>query len=126
MLLVEQLKLPYITFNNDTASNYANRYNKNGAGDATSASRANLFANNTAGAFPMFTNMFIINNSSNEKLVIGNLVAQNTAGAGTAPDRQEFFGKWANTSAQITEIDFTNVETGDFGTNSIIKVWGSD
>jgi hypothetical protein len=70
--------------------------------------------------------MFIINNSANEKLVIGHTVDQNTAGAGTAPDRLESVAKWANTSDQITEIDVTNTSGGSFDTGSIIKVWGSD
>jgi hypothetical protein len=53
---------------------------------------------------PHLSNMFIINNSANEKLVIAHVFDQNTAGAGTAPTREEAVGKWANTSAQITEI----------------------
>ena len=72
-----------------------------------------------------FSNWFIINNSANEKLVIGHSVQQNTAGAANAPKRVEFAHKWANTSAQITEIDFDS-QSGNFGSNSIIKVWGSD
>tara|TARA_R110000850_G_scaffold258164_1_gene384614 strand:+ start:218 stop:433 length:216 start_codon:yes stop_codon:yes gene_type:complete len=71
--------------------------------------------------------MFIINNSANEKLVIGHTVSAGTAGAGTAPEfRFEFVGKWANTSSQITNITLTNKGTGDYDTTSIMKVWGSD
>lgn len=58
--------------------------------------------------------------------MIGHDVTQNTAGAGTAPHRAEAVFKWANTSNQITEIDFHNSGAGSYGTNSFIKVWGSD
>jgi len=70
--------------------------------------------------------MFIINNSSNEKLVISHTVQQNTAGAANAPRRIENVGKWANTSNQITEIDIDNTGAGSYDTNSKLRVWGSD
>ena len=47
-------------------------------------------------------------------------------GAGTAPDRTEYTAKWANTSSQITSINFANSDPGSFGTKSFIKVWGHD
>ena len=81
---------------------------------------------NQAANVGRFVNVFIINNSSNEKLGIAHAVNQNTAGAGNAPARQENALKWANTSSQITEIDFTNAVTGDFDSGSIVKVWGAD
>ena len=46
-------------------------------------------------------------------------------GATNDPERMEFVGKWANTSNQITEIDFDST-SGNFPTSSIIKVWGAD
>jgi len=70
--------------------------------------------------------LFIINNSANEKLIIGHISKEGTAGAGTAPNRSELAWKWANTSAQITSINFVNTDTGDLGTTSSLKVWGSD
>ena len=69
--------------------------------------------------------MFIINNSAQEKLVIANMVVT-TAGAGNAPDRTEYTAKWANTSSQITSINFNNIDSGNYGTKSFIKVWGHD
>ena len=60
-----------------------------------------------------------------EKFVIGEHTVA-TAGVGTAPNRTEYVAKWANTSSQITEVDFHNVDPGNYGTKSIIKVWGSD
>ncbi len=117
-----------VTFNNDTASNYNLRYNTNGTGENTTGATTNLNVgiggDNTTG---MFHNMFIINNSANEKLMMNHAVAAETAGAATAPARGETVGKWANTSAQITEIDFTNsTASRDYAIGSIIKVYGSN
>mgnify|MGYP003982796269 CR=1 FL=1 len=115
-----------ITFNNDTGSNYATRYNFNGGSDGTNVSDAHLLHNNS-GLEPHFTNMFIINNSANEKLITAHTIFGKTAGAGTAPDREEWVGKWANTSSQITEIDLVCSSTSNtYGSNGLIKVWGSD
>ena len=117
---------PKCQFNNDTGSNYAQRYSADGGADGTNTSATYYTLVNGGSTTPVFYNAFIINNSSNEKLVIGHNIGQNTAGAGTAPTRFEQVSKWANTSNQITEIDINNLGTGDFGTKSIIKVWGSD
>ena len=115
-----------MTFNNDTAGNYARRYSSDGAGDVTNASQTSV--NNMIGGgqvTPCFTNFFIINNSANEKLIIGHDVSRGTAGAANAPHRLEFVSKWANTSAQITEIDVDSTAT-NFSSDSMIKVWGSN
>ena len=53
------------------------------------------------------------------------MVRQNTAGATTAPSRFESANKWANTSAQITQID-VNSTSGNFTTATRLRVWGSD
>ena len=113
-------------FNNDTAGNYARRYSSDGAGDVTNASQTSV--NNMIGGgqvTPCFTNFFIINNSANEKLIIGHDVSRGTAGAANAPHRLEFVSKWANTSAQITEIDVDSTAT-NFSSDSMIKVYGSN
>ena len=111
-------------FNGDTANNYSNRQSRNGGVDSTNTSigHANIFSTY---AVPAFINMFVVNVSSKEKLVIGHLVQRNTAGAGNAPNREEFVFKWANTSSQITDATFTG-SSGNIGSGSIIKVWGSD
>ena len=111
-------------FNNDTAGNYSTRWSDNGGADSTSTSESRIDL--TFGS-PSFTNMFIINNSANEKLCIHDQLDASTAGAGTAPRRYERVSKWANTSAQITEIDYINQSTSvNFPSGSIMKVWGSD
>jgi len=114
-----------LNFNSDTGSNYSYRYSINGGADATGTSQARgVVQFGTAGALPYFTNMFIINNSANEKLIIQHAVFQNTAGAGTAPQRLEQVQKWSNTSAQITKITAT-ANTGNF-TAGGMKVWGAN
>jgi len=115
-----------MSFNNDSTT-YASRRSNNGATDATTTGASII---DLHGAFndatPKFTNLFIINNSANEKLVIANTISRNTAGAANAPDRVEVVGKWDNTSSQITEIDVDNDDTGSYDTGSTIKVWGHD
>jgi len=120
-----------IQCNNDTSNNYSMRNEYNGATDNTFGSLTRYYpyinaGSGTAFTTPMFINIFIINNASNEKLFISHTVMQNTAGAGNAPNRNQSVGKWANTSNQITEIEFNNGDTGDYDTGSILKVWGAD
>tara|TARA_R110000796_G_scaffold251650_1_gene383574 strand:+ start:29 stop:1102 length:1074 start_codon:yes stop_codon:yes gene_type:complete len=117
-----------LSFNNDGGTNYSDRYSSNGGSDSTNTSGVNwnLSGGITASSLPSFHNYFVINNSANEKLVTGNNIFQSTAGAGNAPERMEFTGKWANTSSQITEIDFDADGGNSFAATSIIKVYGSN
>ena len=121
----------YYRFNSDTASNYANRYSTNGGADVTQLSVGNGVGCNydpsasgtTAG---LFMNTFIINNSANEKLCTTNTVSGWTnAGAGVAPARFEVSSKWANTTAQITSVQY-NGPASSVSDGTIMKVWGSD
>ena len=111
----------------DTGSTYAWRHSGNGGADSTGITQTSSPVLQAAVSTPSFVNMFIINNSANEKLVFGSSISQSTAGAGTAPTRAEFAIKWANTSAQCNIVGFfDNGGTGDFATDCKIKVWGSD
>ena len=76
----------------------------------------------------MFTNMFVINNASNEKLSIIHSVSgwSSTTGAGVAPARYQNVGKWANTSNAITSVQCGGLGTNGMGAGSFIKVWGSN
>jgi hypothetical protein len=111
-------------FNGDTGSNYAIRYNIDGSGEATDVSRADALVPHQGGASEtgIFANTFIINNSANEKLIISHEVVEKGAGAAAVPARYEHAGKWANTSAQITDIALT----GTYGATSEMRVWGSN
>ncbi len=111
-------------FNNDATAKYAWRNSSNGGGDSITGGDTAFYPAVSA-ANGHFCNMFIVNNSANEKLVISHTVSQNTAGAGTPPQRREGTTKWANISSQITEMDI-DASTGNWGSNSWVKVWGSD
>jgi len=117
--------VPEVSFNNTTGNEYAYRFSDNGAPDGTPQLNKSAFRTSTDDT-NSFVNMFIINNSSNEKLAIVNSSDVATTGAGNAPTRREIVAKWTNTSSQITEIDVDNVSSGNFDTGSFIKVWGSN
>jgi hypothetical protein len=115
-----------MNFNNDTSTNYFDRYNINNAeGTRTSQTKFQNWLHQGYGGQSSFINMFILNNSSDDKLVIAHSVSRGAGSdATTIPRRGEWVGKWVN-SNQITEIE-TDSQTSNFGANSFIKVWGSD
>ena len=108
----------------DTTNNYSRRRSADGGADDTLINQPNI-ALRTAG-LKEFYNMFIINNSANEKLIILHQNAGGTAGAGNAPYRGEFVAKWANTSSQIDIIGFGSGGSNTLSSTSTMKVWGSD
>ena len=113
-------------FNSDTGSNYARRWRIDGGTEWTTGSTTGLMCHNAVGTqTDNFFNMFIINNSANEKLVISSSVYTISTGAGSPPSREEHVGKWDNTSSQITSIQFDHGGS-NFGIGSSIKVWGSN
>ena len=114
-----------MTFNNDTGSNYATRRSIDGGSDGTFTSESEARVG-SASTTANFSNMFIINNSANEKLGMATQVGQETAGAGNVPRRRDDCFKWANTSAQITEIDLSSSTSNTMTTDTIMKVWGSN
>ena len=116
---------PLFRVNGDTGNNYASRQSINGGAENVEASIDHFDIYGTTASSSGFINMFIINNSANEKLVIAHHILQNTAGAGNAPTRGEHVIKWANTSSQITSIACTTT-SNTFDAGSIIKIWGSD
>ena len=116
-----------IRFNNDSASNYAYRASNDGAADGTAASATLISVNNNLITVPQLATLNVTNISNAEKLVTEFGMGQNTAGAGNIPPRRELFGKWVNTSAQITRVDaIQNAGTGNFATGSELIVYGHD
>ena len=111
----------------DTGSNYSRRRSSDGGADitATSQTYVQLDLGLAVTGSTHFVNIFIINNSSNEKLMTYHSITKGTAGAGTAPNRTEGVGKWTNTSNQIDIIQFlrggSNIDAG-----SELRVWGAD
>ena len=116
---------PVTTFNNDTSTNYAYRYTTDGSGNFTGSSTS-LFLYTGSNTKDNLSLMYTFNIAGEEKLCIYWAVGANTAGAGTAPNRREFVGKWANTSAQITSLTVTDNGGAGFDTGSTLKIWGSD
>jgi hypothetical protein len=115
-----------VRFNGDTGSNYAFRSSLNGGSDGTDTGESYINVGTSfTGTADIFGNMFIINKAANEKFVISECGAAQS-GAGNAPERKEVVGKWANTSAAITNITIHNSGSGDFASGSTLKVWGSD
>ena len=108
----------------DTGSTYARRFSINGGTDSTSASQSKIYFAPQTGAVTHFVNMFMVNNASNEKLVIINATTNNGSGAGNAPQRRETVGKWVETTNQCDRITIAT-DAGTF-TGGQLKVWGSD
>ena len=118
-------------FNLDEGNNYASRYSTNGGSDASHGGNNYILFYAPLNNSERFMSAFIVNNSSKEKLVVGEGVSQNTAGAGNAPERRELTGKWANTSNSITSIQMHSDSDDDnpsrlFAAGTRVKVWGSD
>lgn len=113
-----------VRFNGDTGNNYANRQSDSGAADGTQVSQGSLFGDATTLNAPFFGVINVVNISAQEKICLGMVVGQSTAGAGTAPTKRELVGKWANTSAQITSVSFENDAAGTYNTGSEVIVLG--
>ncbi len=116
----------YCKFNNDTGSNYA--YTRDAGSDGneqfTSTDKMRVDAANGTHGRDGF--MYIRNLADKEKLCYMQDVIENGAGAGNAPRYIEAVGKWVNTSDQINRIHLVNQGTGDFKSNSLIRVYGAD
>ena len=114
-----------LRFNNDSGSNYAKRRSHNGLSDSTSTSQTST---NTDGftSRENFDVAYMVNVSSEEKLIIRHTVDRETAGAGTAPARIEVVSKWANTSNTVDQITVVNTLAGDLTTDSNLTVLGSE
>jgi len=132
MILSSEIKsgtnsTPFIRFNNDSGSNYARRYHVLG-GEYTNTSVDNIGMNISSSSGHQFQVGYWANYASKEKLGIIHAVSQQTAGATTAPDRNEIAPKWANTSNAINRVDVINADsgTGDFDTGSEVVVLGWD
>ena len=110
----------------DNQGNYSYRFSSNGSADtvnSTTKSQNDIgdFSNIANG---QFINMFIINNASNEKLIMCH-INEGKSGS-SSPTRLEIVGKWANTSDQINIVEWRNPASTNYSTKSFIKVWGSN
>ena len=113
----------------DTTSKYAERQSTNGANPdgVSGGSGQDHFPAFNGGRFGNFSNMFVINNTSTEKLFIINDSATSTTEAITStPNRREIVAKWENTNSQIDRIKVYRTTGSNYQAGSFIRVWGSD
>ena len=114
-----------IAFNGDGSNSYSETYHFNGGVSTQSPSTSQLNVEAANGTYYEYIVIDITNRASLEKL--GKLTATITqVGAGAAI--QDFISKfkWANTSDQISRIDFNNTGTGKFAAGSRFTVLGSN
>ena len=110
----------------DSGSNYAQRRSNNGNSDSTNTSQTEWLMTGGTTDKNWFGVGGIVNISSQEKLSVIHGYDAGSTGAGSAGDRYEFTGKWANTSAQINRVELVNTSTGDFASGSEVVVLGYD
>ena len=108
---------------------YSRRVVVNGSGESTSLSGNYIRFGGGSGAGNDFLNTtYIINKAGNEKISLMETNRNKTTGAGTASERFETIGKWADTSSAITsyQLKTDQVSNSEWTTNTKIRVWGSD
>ncbi len=114
----------------DISNIYASRLNSNGASDIPDPSATGIpliIANINASGESGFMNCFIVNNSSEEKLgIIHWMETSPGTGAGNVPNRRELVMKWTDTSNPMDIVQLDSGAANGYGTNSIMKVWGSN
>jgi len=118
-----------LTFNGDTNANYSHRREPASGTEYTAINDSKIYIHQEkaeAVGGGIFSNIFIVNNSANEKLAIFSSAVCDNVTAAEAPFRTIGAGKWTNTSSQITSINLNNTGGGSYDTGSIIKVWGSN
>lgn len=111
------------TFNSDTGSNYTWRRSVDGGADSAKTSRAFIIGEEKTTT--SHSTHWISNEDGEEKLMISQFVAEIGSGATSIPSREEFVGKWTNTS-QITTITCTNQVGGDLAEGTEMTVYGTD
>ena len=114
-----------LTFNGDTGTLYSISRSKDRAARVDEINQTSIDTRGDNELRNWYHTMYIINNSGNEKLVNGNVTLAES-GAANYPNTTLYGAKWDNTASQITEINFNNDAAGNYGTDSIIKVWGHD
>jgi|14BtaG_2_1085337.scaffolds.fasta_scaffold00015_4 hypothetical protein len=111
--------------NGDTGSNYANRYSTNGGSDSTFTCEAYFSSNPHQGSFK-FSQLYISNVASNEKLVHHHSTSSSGSAASSCPERIFGVAKWANTSDVIDEFNMFNGAGGDYASGTEVVVLGYD
>lgn len=115
-----------IRFNADTGSNYASKYSVDLGAYTNSASDSSIIFGTTIADSGGFGVMNIANETAIEKNCTYFGTTNSSTGAANTPTSVITEGKWANTSAQITRIQFFNTGTGTYGTGTRLIVLGHD
>lgn len=113
-------------FNSDGGTTYATRKCVDGGTDWTGISQTKAWVSGYVDNFATFSVSYIVNISTEEKLMITHVTRQGASGAQTSPKRTEGVSKWANTSDTISSINLVNGGTGDYDTSSNLTILGSD
>ncbi len=113
-------------FNNDSGSNYAFQGSITFAAASTAASQTAGSSSAAANAATKYGEIQINNFTSQRKIYKAFECDDDAASATTAVNMVETFGKWDNTSAQITRFDLTNIGSGDFAIGSSLIILGKD
>ena len=111
-----------LTLDGVGGTSYSLRYNENGSEGTRIDQSSWILRFNATDQFDIG---YIVNFDGGEKLMIGWHVAQDVAGAGTAPNRSQFAGKFVQ-SSQFTSMTNTNDQAGDFDTDSNLTLLGTD
>ena len=117
---------PDFQFNGDTSTNYSSRWSNSGGSEGTLVNYNRVHQGGTTDEGAMFQVSNIANLAGKEKLVIGHEGQPRLAGAGTAPTRLEWVGKWANTSDAIHTINTWESGTGSYASGSETVILGYD
>jgi len=117
-------------FNGDSGDNYPITRSTDGAGD-TQLEGYDYWYNSYGGTANVqrYIVLEILNRLNQEKLIQLHQIIT-VAGVGNAPTRNEQASKWANTSAQITDIEFSASDmnpSGDtWASGTSVTIWGMD
>lgn len=114
-----------LRFNNDSASNYAQRFSYNTAATTVNVSQSAVVLSPSETSLQLLT-LDVVNISAQEKVISGMGFTNGSAGAAGSPTSIHMGGKWANTSSQITRVDIINDQAGDFAIGSEVIVLGHD
>ena len=107
----------------DVGNNYANRQSVNGGADGLSTSSNQINLSET-GSYNYYIELFIVNFSTGEKLMIVWSIGQSALGPAVVPTRVQAVSKWVNLVSQIDTIRVYNDSSGDLAIGSILKGWG--
>lgn len=115
-----------IRFNGDSSSSYAVRKINDGGGSSDNINENGMNYMSYNAAQNHYARFFVYNEDDQNKLLIDKTVRDNGTGSGSAPNRKQMVGKWANTSNAVTSIQAVNRDgSGSYLAGSYMVVFGS-